>query len=86
MHDGYVYVKVHKGVYGLPRAGTIAQELLQKQLAKHGYSQSKITPGFWIHTWHPVGKEHADHLIALLEENYELDKVLGRKQVCQRLT
>ena len=26
--DGFVYVKVRKGMYGLPQAGTLAQELL----------------------------------------------------------
>ena len=45
-HDGYIYVKVRKGMYGLPQAKISAQELLKKRLTKHGYSQSKITPGF----------------------------------------
>jgi hypothetical protein len=34
--DGYVYCKVTKGMYGLPQAGIIAQELLEKRLAEHG--------------------------------------------------
>ena len=28
--DGYVYVKIRKGMYGLPQAGILAQELLEK--------------------------------------------------------
>ena len=28
--DGLVYVKIAKGMYGLPQAGKIANELLQK--------------------------------------------------------
>jgi hypothetical protein len=28
--DGYVYVEVRKGTYGLPQAGILAQELLEK--------------------------------------------------------
>ena len=28
--DGYVYVQIKKGMYGLPQAGIIAQELLEK--------------------------------------------------------
>ena len=36
-------------MYGLPQAGIIAQELLQEQLAKVGYHQSKIIPGLWTH-------------------------------------
>ena len=47
--DGYVYIEVRGGMYGLPRAGLLAQELLEKRLKKHGYKQSKYTPGFWTH-------------------------------------
>ena len=80
---GYVYVKVRRGMYGLPHAGLIAQQLLEERLQKHGYEQSKVTPGFWKHKWRPiafslvvddfgvkyVGKEHADHLIAALKQD-----------------
>jgi hypothetical protein len=38
--DGYVYTEITKGVYGLPQAGIIAQELLEECLDKHGYFQS----------------------------------------------
>ena len=31
--DGYVYCEMTKGIYGLPQAGIIAQQLLEKQLA-----------------------------------------------------
>jgi hypothetical protein len=43
--DGYVYVKARKEMYGLPQAGLLAQELLEKRLGEHGYTQSKIIPG-----------------------------------------
>ena len=43
--DGYVYCEIRKGMYGLPQAGIIAQELLKDRLAKVGYHQSKIVPG-----------------------------------------
>ena len=52
--DGYVYVKIQKGMYGLPNAGLIAQELLEKRLNAAGYHQSKLTPGFWTHKWRPI--------------------------------
>ncbi len=45
--DGYVYCEIRKGMYGLPQAGIIAQELLAKRLKEHGYSQSETTPGLW---------------------------------------
>ena len=28
--DGYVYCKIRKGMYGLPQAGVMAQELLEQ--------------------------------------------------------
>ncbi len=44
-HNGNVHCEVRRGMYGLPQAGIIAQELLQELLQKAGYTQSKITPG-----------------------------------------
>jgi hypothetical protein len=83
--DGYVYVLIQKGMYGLPQAGIIAQQLLEKRLALKGYRQSSITPGFWKHDWRPisftlcvddfgvkyVGIKHAQHLLQTLNEHYE---------------
>jgi hypothetical protein len=37
--DRHVYCKIQQGMYGLPQAGIIAQELLAKRLKEHGYSQ-----------------------------------------------
>jgi hypothetical protein len=45
--DGYEYCEITKGMYGLPQARIIAQELLEKQLAEYGYHQSKIINSFW---------------------------------------
>ena len=53
-NDGYVYIEVHKGMYGLPQVGLLAQQLLEKRLEKHGYTQSKQTPGLWKHEWRPI--------------------------------
>ena len=53
-NDGYVYCEITKGMYGLPQAGIIAQELLAERLAKHGYHQSKIIPGLWTHKTRPT--------------------------------
>jgi hypothetical protein len=47
--DRYIYCKIREGMYGLPQAGIIAQELLAKRLKGHGYKQSKTTPGLWTH-------------------------------------
>ena len=52
--DGYIYIKVQKGMYGLPVAELIAQELLKKHLNKEGYYQSKMVHGLWHHKWRPI--------------------------------
>ena len=71
-------------MYGLPQAGLLANELLEKRLNKKGYLQSKLVPKFWTHDWRPfqftlvvdnfgvkcVGKEYAIHLKNTIEENY----------------
>ena len=47
--EGYVYCKIQKGVYGLPQAGIIAQQLLKERLHKNGYCYSQTTPRLWKH-------------------------------------
>jgi hypothetical protein len=52
--DDFVYIKIQKGMYGLPQVGILAQELLEKRLNKHGYRQSPTTPGLWQHNYRPI--------------------------------
>ena len=73
-------------MYGLPQAGIIAQQLLEKRLAKHGYYQSKIIPGFWKHNMKPLcltlvvdnfaikftSRTDATHLIDALKKDYTI--------------
>jgi len=49
--DGYIHIAANKGMYGLPQAGLLANELLEKCLNKNGYKQSKLVPGLWKHDW-----------------------------------
>ena len=85
--DSMVYVEIQRGMYGLPQAGLLAQELLEKRLKKHGFTQSNRTPGLWTHKWRPiqftllvvddfgvkyVGEENLQFLIGILKENYEI--------------
>jgi hypothetical protein len=84
--SGHVHIEANKGMYGLPQAGLIANELLKKWLNEHGYCQSKLIPGLWTHDTWPihftlvvddfgvkyVGKEHALHLYKVLEAHYKL--------------
>jgi hypothetical protein len=74
---------------GLPQAGIIAQELLAKRLKEHGYSQSKTTPGLWKHEWRPiifslvyVRKEHAQHLLQMVQKYYKCSLEEEGEQYC----
>jgi len=84
--DGSVYIMAIRGMYGLPHVGFLASELLKKRLNNDGYQQSKLVPGLWKQDWFPVqfmlvvvnfgvkyvGKEHALHLKAALEDDYKV--------------
>jgi hypothetical protein len=52
--DGHVYIEVQKGMYGLPKSGILANQLLAHRLAIHGYHQTKFTPGLCRHVTRPI--------------------------------
>jgi hypothetical protein len=74
--DGWVYIEIRKGMYGLKQAGLLANQLLQTRLAPFGYNRARHTLGIWLHKTRPisftlvvddftvkyVGKQHAEHL------------------------
>jgi hypothetical protein len=45
VHNGFVYAECHKGMYGLPQAGRIANNRLTAFLAPKGYAPVPVTPG-----------------------------------------
>ena len=73
-------------MYGLPQSVILAQTKLEKRLKAEGYSQSALIPRFWTHTTCTmcfmlcvenfgvkyVGKEHVQHLMAVLENHYTI--------------
>ena len=75
--EEFIYCEIQKGMYGLPQAGIIAQQLLEERLQMDSYHQSKTTPGLCKHDIHPisfslvvddfgvkyVGKENTQHLL-----------------------
>jgi hypothetical protein len=74
--DGWVYITIIKGMYGLKHTGLLVNQLLQKRLSPFGYYPARHTPALWLHKMRPiafslivvdftvkyVGKKHADHL------------------------
>ena len=49
-----ILVRCDKMLYGLPQAGLIAQQRLNKLLAAHGYLPTDNTPGLYAHETHPT--------------------------------
>ena len=84
--NGWVYMRINKGMYGLPQAGKLANDLLVKRMQTAGYHPCQVTPGLWKHVWRPVvftlvvddfgikfeGDEHANHLKKTLERWYDI--------------
>jgi hypothetical protein len=77
-----VYIEIQTCMYGLPQAGILTNELLQRNLAKDGYRPTQHTYGLWQHDNRPVlfslvvddfgvkyaGREHAEHLKACIKK------------------
>jgi hypothetical protein len=84
--DGWVYIEIRKGMYGLKQAGILNKQLLQTRLAPLGYYPAQHTLGLWLHKTRPIsftlivddfavkyaGKQHAEHLRNALLQTYEL--------------
>eukprot|EP00804_Cyclotella_cryptica_P022238 CCRYP_017928-RA/>CCRYP_017928-RA protein AED:0.26 eAED:0.26 QI:0/0/0/1/1/1/3/0/814 len=84
--DGWVYIKVIRGMYGLPQAGSLGHDLLEQRLNAEGYFQSKIVPGLWKHEVRPImfalvvddfgikytREEDLDHLIESIKKHYDV--------------
>jgi hypothetical protein len=96
VHNGYVYVEIQGGMYGLPQAGLLANQLLTKRLEKFGYAPTIHIPGLWKHKSRPVtfslvvddfgikyvGKRHLQHLIDALQNFYEITIDWEGKKYC----
>jgi hypothetical protein len=52
--DGWVYIEIRKGMYGLKHAGLLANQLLQTLLAPFGYNPVRHTPELWLHKARPI--------------------------------
>jgi hypothetical protein len=80
--DVKVYIEIQKGMYGLTQAGILANEFLQRNLAKDGYRLTQHTHDLWNQDTRPIsfllvvddfgvkyfGCEHAEHLMACIKK------------------
>ena len=85
--NGFIYMCIQKGMYGLAVDEILANKLLKYCLAKKGYFELPHTPDLWKHVPRPIfvtivvddfgikykSKEHADHLLAALIDYYKIE-------------
>jgi hypothetical protein len=83
-------------MYGLPQAGILANELLQRNLTKDGYRPTTHIHGLWTHDTRPisfslvvddfgvkyVGREHAEHLMECIKKNYNISSDWNGSAYC----
>jgi hypothetical protein len=83
--DGYFYVRINGGMYGLKQARRIANEAIVQRLATHDFIQCRHTPGLFRHKFRPIFftliiddffvvytcQEDADFLISCLRLHYD---------------
>ena len=84
--NGWVYLKIRKGMPSLKQAGRIANNRLKAHLANFGFPPVPRTPALWKHNTKPIwfslvvddfgvkyiGKENSDHLIQALQKLYTI--------------
>ena len=47
--EGWLHFEIVKGMYGIPEAGRLENDLLRARLKKYGYIEATHTPGYWKH-------------------------------------
>lgn len=94
--EGFIYMEINRGMYGLPQAGKLANDKLKTHLAKHGFVPSTIVQGLWRHVSKPLAfslvvddfgvkyknAEDAQLLIKALQEEYQITIDWSGKQYC----
>ena len=85
-HNGYVYIKIKKGMYGLKQAALLAYNKLVKHLKPFGYSPVPFSLSLWTHVSRPTkfclcvddfgvkyfSKADADHLLDSLKTAFQV--------------
>ena len=94
--QGYVYIQINKGMYGLKQAGAIAHNNLKLRLKKHGYHPCRFTKGLWNHVSNSIKfilvvddfgiqyekEEDLQHLFTSLREKYTISVDISGKKFC----
>ena len=94
--DGYIYIRIKKGMYGLKQAAILAYKHLVNQLAPHGYHPCPYTTGLWQHDTRRTkfclcvddfGVKYftpadAAHLLASLRAHYKISVDMAGTDYC----
>jgi len=94
--DGYVYIKIGKGMYRLKQASILAFQHLVRQLAPHGYRPCPYTTGLWEHDTRLTKfclcvddfgikyfcKDDLNHLLDTLRKYYKISVDMDGKNYC----
>ena len=94
--DGYIYIKIQRGMYGLKQAAILAYEHLVRQLAPHGYHPCPYTTGLWKHATRPTkfclcvddfgiksfSEADSNHLLQSLRAHYKVTVDRDGKNYC----
>jgi hypothetical protein len=95
--DGYIYIRIKKGMCGLKQAAILAYKHLVNQLAPHGYQHPcPCTTGLWQHDTRPTkfclcvddfgvkyfSTTDADHLLTSLRKHYKISVDLAGTDYC----
>ena len=94
--DGYIYIKMKKGMYGLKQASVLAYNNLVKNLKDHVYAPIPHTVGLWRHNSRPLtfclcvddfgikyeNKADVDHLLAALRQFYSISTDWSVQHFC----
>ena len=94
--DGYVYVMIKKGMYGLKQAAILAYKHLVNLLEPHGYRPCPNTTGLWKHDTRPTkfclcvddfgvkyySQADANHLLDALKQHYKISVDYEGKNYC----
>ena len=84
--NGWIYIEIQNGMYGLPQAKMLVNKILTQQLATRGFYPCQFTPGLWWHACWLIssvlivdnfgikytGLQHAQYLVESLQQNYVL--------------
>jgi hypothetical protein len=94
--DGFVYVEIRRGMYGLPQAGRLANDALVLFLADHGYAPVPVTAGLWSHKTRDITfslvvddfgikytkRADVDHLLTCLKLKYVVKEDWTAERYC----